>query len=97
MGENYFITKIETKGKREEEPMKKLYKIEKGKKICGVCGGIAEYFNLDPTLVRILWALFTIIFFGGGIIVYIIASIVMPKKEDVCNEIDVEEKKEEKK
>ena len=75
--------------------MKKLYKIGKGKKICGVCGGIAEYFNVDPTLVRILWALLTIIFFGGGILVYIVAAIVMPKKEEVCNEIDVdvEEKK----
>ena len=36
---------------------KKLYRIEEGKKICGVCGGLAEYFNIDPTLVRIGWAI----------------------------------------
>lgn len=39
------------------ENNKKLYKIEHGKKICGVCGGIAEYFGLDATIVRIAWAL----------------------------------------
>ena len=61
---------------------KKLYKIEEGKKIDGVCGGIAEYFNIDPTLVRLAWALLTMCA-GSGIIVYIIAAIVMPKKSDV--------------
>ena len=34
---------------------KKLYKIEEGKKLCGVCGGIAEYFDVDPTIIRLLW------------------------------------------
>ena len=36
---------------------KRLYKIEEGKKIDGVCGGIAEYLNIDPTIVRLLWVL----------------------------------------
>ena len=56
--------------------MKKLYKSKKDKKIDGVCGGIAEYFGIDPTLIRLgvaLWA-----FGGGGILAYIIAMIVIP-------------------
>lgn len=61
---------------------KKLYKIEKGKKLCGVCGGIAEYFELDPTLVRLLWVLFTAIG-GSGIFAYIIAAVIMPSKYEI--------------
>jgi phage shock protein C len=61
---------------------KKLYKIEEGKKIDGVCGGIAEYFNIDQTLVRLAWIIFTAIG-GSGIIAYIIAAIIMPKKSEV--------------
>lgn len=63
---------------------KKLYKIEQGKKLSVVCGGIAEYFDIDPTLVRLLWILFTACA-GSGIIAYIIAAIVMPKKSDVID------------
>ena len=62
---------------------KKLYKIEQGKKLDGVCGGIAEYFDIDPTLVRLIWILFTACSLGSGIIAYIIEEIVMPKKSDV--------------
>ena len=61
---------------------KRLYKIEEGKKLDGVCGGIAEYFDIDPTLIRLAWILFSA-FVGSGIIAYIIAAIVMPKKSDV--------------
>ena len=61
---------------------KRLYKIEEGKKIAGVCGGIAEYFDIDPTLIRLAWILFSA-FVCSGIIAYIIAAIVMPKKSDV--------------
>lgn len=61
---------------------KKLYKIEQGKKLDGVCGGIAEYFDIDPTLVRLAWILFTALG-GSGIIAYIIAAIVIPRKTDV--------------
>lgn len=61
---------------------KRIYKIEDGKKLDGVCGGIAEYFDIDPTLVRLAWILFTC-FYGSGIVAYIIAAIVMPRKSDV--------------
>ncbi len=54
---------------------KKLHK-SSNKKICGVCGGIAEYFNIDPTIVRLLWVFLTLAC-GSGIIAYIIAALVM--------------------
>jgi len=57
--------------------MKKLYKSRNDRKLCGVCGGLAEYFNLDPTLVRLLWILFSLAG-GAGLLCYIIAAIVMP-------------------
>ena len=65
--------------------MKRLYKIEQGKIISGVCGGIAEYFNIDPSLVRIGLIVASLLFsFGfGGIIAYIIAACILPKKSDV--------------
>lgn len=61
---------------------KKLYRLDKGAVLAGVCGGIAEYFNLDPSVVRIIAA---ILFFAGGLSlwVYIIAAIILPKKSDI--------------
>ena len=59
--------------------MKKLFKSSTDKKLCGVCGGIAEYFELDPTIVRILWILFTL-FVGCGILAYLICALIMPKE-----------------
>ena len=56
---------------------KKLYKSHTDRKICGVCGGVAEYINLDPTVVRLLWILFACAG-GAGLLAYIIAAIVMP-------------------
>ena len=61
---------------------KRLYKIEDGKKLCGVCGGIAEYFDIDPTLVRLLWV-FLILCAGTGILAYFVAAIIMPSKSEV--------------
>ena len=64
-------------------PMKKrLYKIEEGKILDGVCGGIAEYFDLDPTLVRLLWVLFSACV-GSGVVAYIICALVFPRKSQV--------------
>ena len=62
---------------------KKLYKIEEGKQLDGVCGGLAEYFNVDVTLVRLIWALVTLCTAGVGIIGYLICSVIMPKKSEV--------------
>lgn len=56
---------------------KKLYKSNTDKKLCGVCGGIAEYFDVDSTVIRLLWVIFTLAG-GSGLIAYIIAAIIMP-------------------
>ncbi|MBO5006493.1 MAG: PspC domain-containing protein [Clostridia bacterium] len=58
---------------------KRLYKIDEGKMLDGVCGGIAEYFNIDPSLVRLAWIVFSACG-GSGILAYIIAAIVIPRK-----------------
>ncbi len=57
---------------------KKLYKSAIDKKMCGVCGGIAEFFEIDSTVVRLAWVAFTLLG-GSGIIAYIIAALVMPE------------------
>jgi phage shock protein PspC (stress-responsive transcriptional regulator) len=62
--------------------MKKLFKSTTNKKICGVCGGIAEYLNIDPTIIRLVWAILAI-WFGTGILIYIIAALVMPTFPEV--------------
>ena len=60
--------------------MKKLY-LSKDKKISGVCGGIGEYFEIDPTLIRLGWIIMTILTgIVPGIIAYVIATIVIPTK-----------------
>ena len=56
---------------------KRLYRSVTNRKICGVCGGLGEYFDIDPTLVRLVWVIIT--FMGGaGILAYIIAAIIIP-------------------
>ena len=61
---------------------KKLYKSNQNKMIDGVCGGIAEYFGIDPTVVRLVWALFSLMG-GSGILAYFIAAIIIPRNP-VC-------------
>ena len=61
---------------------KRLYKIEEGKKLWCVCGGIAEYFDIDPTIIILIWLIF-IFCVGTGILAYIIAAIIMTKKSEV--------------
>ena len=58
---------------------KKLYKSSTDKKLAGVCGGIAEYFNIDSTLVRLGWVVF-ILLGGSGLLAYIISAIIMPDR-----------------
>lgn len=61
---------------------KRLYKSSSNRMLSGVCGGIGEYFNLDPTLVRLAWVLFCVMG-GSGILAYIIAAIVIPEEIDI--------------
>lgn len=62
---------------------KKLYKSSTDKKLCGVCGGIAKYFNIDPTIVRLGAAVLTVISVGTGLIAYIVAAIVIPDEPGI--------------
>lgn len=58
-------------------PVKRLMRSSRDKKIGGVCAGLAEYFDLDPTIVRVVWLL-AVLFAGTGFLVYIILWIVLP-------------------
>lgn len=58
---------------------KRLYHSSVNYMLAGVCGGIAEYFNIDPTLIRLAWIILTCMNCGTGIVAYIIAAIVIPK------------------
>jgi len=57
---------------------KKLYRSNKDKMIAGVCGGLAHYFGIDPTLVRLIFALLVFFGVGSGLVLYIILAIIMP-------------------
>lgn len=57
---------------------KRLYRSKRESMICGVCGGIAEYFDVDPTLIR-LGAVILIFGWGSGLLAYLVAAVVIPK------------------
>lgn len=61
----------------ENTGKKKLYRLTVNKKLFGVCGGIANYFGIDPGVVRLIWAL-AVIFAGVGILAYIVCALVIP-------------------
>ena len=65
--------------------VKRIYKVENDRKIFGVCGGIAEYLNMDPTIVRVVWAIFTLLICGTGVLIYIICAFAFPNKSEVEN------------
>ena len=68
---------------------KKLYRSVSDKKLAGVCGGIAEYFGLDATLIRVGWALVSL-FAGAGILAYIVCALIIPQKPGNPNIVDAE-------
>ena len=58
---------------------KKLYLVKEGKKVCGLCNGIGEYFEIDPTIIRLAWLV--VVFLGGtGLLAYFIGALVVPTK-----------------
>ncbi len=61
---------------------KRLYRSTKEKKLFGVCGGIAEYFDTDPTIIRLAWVVFCLLG-GSGVLAYIIAAIIMPEEQEI--------------
>lgn len=77
---------------------KKLYRSKTDKKLCGVCGGFAKYFNLDPTLVRVIWIIVALCAFG--LLAYLICALAIPEEPaeaqaPVAEVKPAEEKKEE--
>jgi len=64
-----------------EEP-RKLYRSQTQRMIAGVCGGLAEYFNLDATLIRVLFLILAV-FGGTGLVIYLVMWIIVPKATQV--------------
>ncbi len=65
--------------------MKKLCKSIRNRKICGVCGGIAEYLNADPTMIRLAFLLVCACA-GSGVMIYLLAALIMPEAEHETTE-----------
>ena len=58
---------------------RKLTRSASNRMVCGVCAGVGEYFQVDPTVIRLLWAILAFCGVGSGILVYIIAAVIMPE------------------
>ena len=71
---------------------KKIYRSTTQVKISGVCGGIAEYFSIDVTIVRLLWALGTLMNFFVGVVAYVACVFIIPE-DPGCIDVNFEEKK----
>ncbi|GAA6491171.1 MAG TPA: PspC domain-containing protein [Candidatus Bariatricus faecipullorum] len=57
---------------------KRLYRSRQERMVCGVCGGIAEYFDIDPTIIRLIWVLVMVSSCGTGLLAYFIAAVIIP-------------------
>ena len=64
---------------------KRLAKSSSNKKIAGVCGGIGEYLDIDPTIVRLVWCI-SIVCYGFGFLAYVIAAFIMPKDTELVKQ-----------
>ena len=73
---------------------KRLYRSKTDKKLCGVCAGVADYFGIDPTIVRVIWALLAF-FYGTSILLYVIMALVVPEQPAGGGVIDVGAEREE--
>ncbi|WP_288950524.1 PspC domain-containing protein [Prevotella sp.] len=62
---------------------RKLYLSDKDRKIAGVCGGLADYFGIDSTIVRILWALAVLVSYGTGFILYLVFWLIVPRERNI--------------
>lgn len=60
---------------------KRLYKSNQNKVLDGVCGGIGEYFGVDPTLIRLAWVVFCALG-GSGVLAYIVAALIIPREPE---------------
>ena len=76
-----FVFPQQPEGYTTVNTAKKLLKSSKNKKLSGVCGGLAEYFGIDPTIVRLIFAL-CVLFIGYGIMTYLVCMIMMPSEPE---------------
>ena len=60
---------------------KKLYRSKSERKLAGVCSGLAEYLNIDPTIIRVIWAI-TSLFALVGIIAYVVCAVIIPEEPE---------------
>jgi phage shock protein C len=63
------------------DPTRKLYRSRANRKLAGVCGGLADYFNLDPTLIRVLFVVLAVLG-GSGILIYLAMWIIVPNQPE---------------
>jgi phage shock protein PspC (stress-responsive transcriptional regulator) len=61
--------------------IKRLYRSKENRVLGGVCGGIGEYLEVDPVVIRLLWVLLAVLSFGAGILGYLLAWIIIPEKK----------------
>ena len=82
---NIFVATLRCGGAMAEIPITpggsdgKLYRSRDNKVLFGICGGIGKYYNTDPTIIRILWILFTLMY-GAGLLAYLIAALIIPEE-----------------
>jgi phage shock protein PspC (stress-responsive transcriptional regulator) len=78
---------VNKKDQNENTNQKVLSKSFINKKIFGVCAGIAEYFKIDPTIVRVVWIIFSFISFGIAVILYLVLGIILPNDQIIKRSI----------
>jgi phage shock protein PspC (stress-responsive transcriptional regulator) len=67
--------------KKQHFNMQRLYRSKKERILGGVCAGLGEHLDVDPTVIRLIWAVVTLLSFGTGIIIYILAWIIIPEDD----------------
>ena len=66
--------------------MKRLYRSKKDRMLGGICAGLGEHFDIDPTVIRLVWAVITVISIGTGVLVCILSWILIPEEDTGCSE-----------
>ena len=69
------------------EEVKRLQRSKTERILAGVCGGLGQYFDVDPTIIRVLFV-FTSLFIGGGVLAYIVLWIIVPEELDAAEQTD---------
>ncbi len=67
--------------------MKRLFRSKKDRMLGGVCAGLGEHLDVDPTVIRLIWAVVTVLSMGTGLIVYLLAWIIIPEEDTAGNSL----------